>query len=196
MNWSRSLLAVAAGVPLLALLAFGLTRDPREIPSPLPGRAAPPFALPMMRDGATTADTVRLTDHRGEVVVVNFWASWCLECRYEHRALSNVASAFAGQGVRFFGILYNDVPSRGDEWIRAMGGQSYPALVDRGTRTAIDYGVYGIPETFIIDATGTVAYKHIGPITERLLVEKIEQARSASRPVEPVPGSGGDGEGG
>lgn len=184
MNWRRALIAVLAALPFVALLAFGLTRDPRAIPSPLPGRAAPAFALPVMRDGATTADTVRLADLRGEIVVVNFWASWCLECRYEHRPLSDVAERYAGKGVRFLGVLYNDAPSRGDAWIREMGGQSYPSLVDRGTRTAIDFGVYGVPETFIVDANGVVAYKHIGPITEQQLVQKIEEVRAATTKLE------------
>jgi cytochrome c biogenesis protein CcmG/thiol:disulfide interchange protein DsbE len=184
MNWRRSLLAVVSAVPLVALLAFGLTRDPRAIPSPLPGRPAPAFALPVMRDGSASADSVRLAELRGQIVVVNFWASWCLECRYEHRALSDVAERYAEQGVRFVGILYNDTPRLGEQWIREMGGQSYSSLVDRGTRTAIDFGVYGVPETFIIDANGTVAYKHIGPITERVLVQKIEEVRAATATVE------------
>ena len=179
MNWRRSLIAVLAALPLVPLLAFGLTRDPRALRSPLPGRAAPSFALPVIRDGAESTDSIRLANLRGNVVVVNFWASWCLECRYEHRPLSNVAERYAAENVRFVGILYNDTPRLGDEWIREMGGQSYPSLVDRGTRTAIDFGVYGVPETFIIDANGIVAYKHIGPITEQVLVRKIEEARGS-----------------
>ena len=178
MNWKRALIAVLAALPFVALLGFGLTRDPRAIPSPLPGRAAPSFALPVMKNGEVSSDTIRLADLRGEIVVVNFWASWCLECRYEHRPLSDVAEEYAGKGVRFVGILYNDQPGRGDAWIREMGGQSYPSLVDRGTRTAIDFGVYGVPETFIVDANGVVAYKHIGPITEQQLVRKIEEVRA------------------
>jgi len=183
-NWRRSLLAVIAALPLVALLAFGLTRDPRSIPSPLPGRAAPSFALPVMRDGVESTDSVALADLRGNVVVVNFWASWCLECRYEHRPLSDVAERYQDRGVRFVGVLYNDTPRLGEEWIREMGGQSYPSLVDRRTRTAIDFGVYGVPETFIIDANGIVAYKHIGPITEQVLVRKIEEVLAATTAVE------------
>ena len=184
MNWKRALIAVIAALPFIALLGFGLTRDPRAIPSPLPGRAAPSFALPVMKNGEASSDTIRLADMRGEIVVVNFWASWCLECRYEHRPLSDVAEAYAGKGVRFLGILYNDQPGRGEAWIREMGGQSYPSLVDRGTRTAIDFGVYGVPETFIVDANGVVAYKHIGPITGQQLRQKIEEVRAGTVKLE------------
>lgn len=188
MSWRRSILAALVAIPLLGLLAFGLTRDPREIPSPLPGREAPSFALPRMSDGGIGSDTVRLAELRGDIVVVNFWASWCLECRYEHRPLSEVAERYADRGVRFFGVLYNDAPIRGDRWIVDMGGQSYPTLVDRGTRTAIDFGVYGVPETFFIRADGIVDSKHVGPVTEEMLVERIERmlaARSAA-PVAPA----------
>jgi cytochrome c biogenesis protein CcmG/thiol:disulfide interchange protein DsbE len=161
MNWRRSAVGFAIGLPILALLAFGLTRDPSSIPSPLPGRAAPEFALPIM----DSTDTVRLADMRGDIVVLNFWASWCLECRVEHGDLSVAATRFGSRGVRFFGVLYNDTPANGRAWIQEMGGQTYPALVDMGSRTAIDYGLYGVPETFIIGRDGTVLHKQIGPFT-------------------------------
>lgn len=179
MNWNRALLAVLVAVPLIGLLAFGLTVDPKEIPSPLPGKAAPEFALRVFAPGAgatalPVGDTARLATHRGEVVVLNFWASWCLQCRDEHRALSDVATAYHDRGVRFYGVLYNDQPNAGLRWIEQMGGQSYPSLLDPRTRTAIDYGLYGVPETFLISRDGRVAYKHIGPITEWLLAQKLD----------------------
>jgi cytochrome c biogenesis protein CcmG/thiol:disulfide interchange protein DsbE len=181
-NARRAFLAIGFSVPLLALLGFGLTRDPREIPSPLPGREAPAFALPVVRagDGPTAAglvpgDTARLAAHRGEVVVLNFWASWCLACRDEHEPLSRTAAAYAGRGVHFYGVLYKDTPQNGVEWIQGMGGQSYPSLEDPGSRTAIDYGLYGVPETFFIDRSGRVAYKHVGPVSEVLLAQWIDR---------------------
>ena len=179
MNWRRALFGVIAATPIIALLGYGLTRDPREIVSPLPGKAAPDFALSVFAPGAgktalAVGDTVRLADHSGQIVVLNFWASWCLECRHEHEALSRVATAYADRGVRFYGLLYNDQPSAGTDWIQEMGGQSYPSLLDPRTRTAIDYGLYGVPETFFISRDGRVAYKHIGAITERLLVQKLD----------------------
>jgi cytochrome c biogenesis protein CcmG, thiol:disulfide interchange protein DsbE len=111
-------------------------------------------------------------------VVLNFWASWCLACRSEHTALSSIASMYEGKNVHFYGVLYNDVAPNAQRYIRELGGQTYPTLIDPGSRTAIDYGLYGVPETFFIDRNGTVAHKHVGPVTEALLVEWIEKARA------------------
>jgi len=170
-NWKRAFYITAAvGAPFIALLAFGMTRDPRNIPSPLPGRQAPTFSRAVFAPGADSAlqmrvgDTVRLAEHRGQIVVVNFWASWCLACREEHLDLSQTAMRFSGKGVKFFGFLYNDQEANGIKWIADMGGQAYPALSDPGARTAIDYGLYGVPETFVIDQRGVVARKFVGPV--------------------------------
>jgi cytochrome c biogenesis protein CcmG/thiol:disulfide interchange protein DsbE len=181
MDWRRSTIGATIALPIIALLTFGLTRDPRDIPSPLPGRAAPDFTLAAFdtpgyaRNVAT--DTVHLASMLGDVVVVNVWASWCLACRDEHPVLREVGRRYAGTDVHFFGILYNDNVGNGRRWIEEMGGQSYPALNDPGARTAIDYGVYGVPETFFIGRDGRVAYKHTGPVTESVLLAKIEELR-------------------
>jgi cytochrome c biogenesis protein CcmG/thiol:disulfide interchange protein DsbE len=182
-NWRRAAAAAAVALPFVALLGFGLTRDPRAIPSPLPGRTAPDFRLAVLRAGDYPAariagDTATLAEHRGQVVVLNFWASWCLACRDEHAALSAVAREYAGKGVQFFGPVYNDTPSSAARWIEAMGGQAYPSLLDPGSRTAIDYGLYGVPETFFIGRDGRVAYKHVGPVSEPLLRQKIDSLRA------------------
>lgn len=179
MNWKRATIATGLLLPMIGLLAFGLTRDPKAIDSPLPGKAAPEFALSVFAPGEgklalALGDTVRLTSHRGGVVVLNFWASWCLQCRDEHVDLSNTAKAYYDRGVRFYGLLYNDQESFGLKWIEEMGGQAYPSLLDPRTRTAIDYGLYGVPETFLVTGDGRVAYKHIGPISERLLSQKLD----------------------
>jgi len=178
-NWKRATLAVIFSLPIIAILAFGLTRDPKAIDSPLPGKPAPAFSLEVFAPGEgatalTVGDTVRLADHPAQVMVLNFWASWCLQCRDEHEDLSRAARAFHDQGVRFLGVLYNDQPDFGLRWIQEMGGQSYPSVLDPRTRTAIDYGLYGVPETFLIGRDGRVAYKHIGPITEGLLSHKLD----------------------
>lgn len=185
MSWKRAATACAVVLPLLALLAFGMTRDPNVIPSPLPGRAAPHFELvtmPLEEDAA--AETVDLAVLRGHVVVLNFWASWCLACRDEHEPLSRVAREYDDQPVRFFGIVYNDSPRNARQWIEAMGGQTYPALLDPDARTAIDYGLYGVPETFIIGPDGRVRHKVIGPVTAAELRTHIDQLLLERRELE------------
>lgn len=169
----------AAG--LLGLLAFGLTRDPYDLPSPLVGGAAPEFALAVMPerplpelDGWEGRDTARLSQLRGAPVVLNFWASWCLACREEHPVLSAAADRYRDEGVLFFGVLYQDKPPAARRFIRELGGQSYPTLLDPGSRVAIDYGVYGVPETYFLTAEGRVAHKHIGPVTPEVLRSRID----------------------
>jgi cytochrome c biogenesis protein CcmG/thiol:disulfide interchange protein DsbE len=185
-NWKRALVALLCAIPIIALLAFGMTRDPREIPSPLPGREAPKFALAVFsfpasaraadaRAAELLKDTVRLDTLRGKVVVLNFWASWCLACRDEHTALSEAATALKGTDARFFGVLYQDVPQNGRDWIKQMGGQSYPGLFDPTSRTAIDYGLYGVPETFFIGRDGRVAYKHVGAVPMDVIMGTVEK---------------------
>ena len=174
MNWNRALIAAVASAPVIALFAFGFTRNPAEIPSPLPGRSAPGFSLAVFAPGEAplarpVGDSLRLHDFAGSVVVVNFWASWCLACRDEHTTLSEVARQYADRPTQFIGVLYNDRETPGLQWIAERGGQSYPSVMDPRSRTAIDYGLYGVPETFIVDATGRIAYKHMGPIPASVL---------------------------
>ncbi|MBV6520448.1 MAG: Thiol:disulfide interchange protein CycY [Gemmatimonadaceae bacterium] len=185
MNWKRSAIAGTVALPVIALLAYGLTQDPKEIPSPLPGKEAPSFALEVFSPGQpplarAIGDTIRLNTMRGQVLVLNFWASWCLACRDEHEALSEVARQYAGTKVHFLGVLYNDVPRNGLAWIEQMGGQSYPSVDDPRARTAIAYGLYGVPETFFVGPDGLVAYKHVGPVTAAVLRRKVDSLLVAS----------------
>jgi cytochrome c biogenesis protein CcmG/thiol:disulfide interchange protein DsbE len=199
MNWKRAAIGAAVAVPIVALLGFGMTRDPREIPSPLPGREAPRFALEVIRrgDAVTTGpvvgDTVRLAELSGKVVVLNYFASWCLACRDEHGVLNEVGRRYADvDDVRFFAVLYNDEVPNGIRWIEQMGGQSYDALKDPGSRTAIDYGLYGVPETFFISKDGRVAHKHVGPVTDSVLVTWVERLRRGETAAAGEKGTGGN----
>lgn len=184
MSWLRASLGALAAVPVLALLLFGMGRDPRAIESPLPGRPAPDFTLARLdgtptrgpwaeAGGAGAPDSVHLRADSGDVVVVNFFASWCVACRAEHGPLGTAAERYAGEGLKVYGIAYQDRPEDALRWIRGMGGQSYPALLDPGSRTAIEYGLWGVPETFFLDRQGRVAYKHVGPVYPELLETRI-----------------------
>jgi cytochrome c biogenesis protein CcmG/thiol:disulfide interchange protein DsbE len=188
MNWKRSFIAALFAVPLILLFRWGFTRNPSEIPSPLPGKAAPAFALSVFSPGMppltrSVGDTVKLDTFRGQIVVLNFWASWCLACRDEHTWLSQGALRYVGKPVHFLGVLYNDQTQPALDWIREMGGQSYPSVLDHASRTAIDYGLYGVPETFFIDASGTVAHKELGPVTPAVLT-RILDSLLATMPAE------------
>ena len=162
-------LALAAAIVGTALLTLNANGQRAQVPD--------------IRMATIDGKMWTLSDLRGKVVVLNFWASWCLACRDEHSTLSSVAEAYAGKGVKFYGVLYNDVPANGTRWISEMGGQSYPSLNDPRTRTAIDYGLYGVPETFFIARDGRVAYKHVGPVTAQVLAYKLD-----SLLAQPAPG--------
>jgi cytochrome c biogenesis protein CcmG, thiol:disulfide interchange protein DsbE len=188
MKWKTALLAAAFGIPAVGLLGFGLTRDPGTIPSPLPGRDAPGFSLAAFTSGEPTAmhpaeipkvDSIQLAKLKGDIVVINFCASWCLACRDEHEALARIASRYVGTDVHFAGIIYQDTPPAALRYLKQMGPLPYPSLDDPGSRVAIDYGLYGVPETFFIDRNGRVADKHVGPVTEEFLIQKIESLRKA-----------------
>jgi cytochrome c biogenesis protein CcmG/thiol:disulfide interchange protein DsbE len=162
---------VVAGVVALAgVLGFGLSRDPGVIGSPLVGKPAPGFSL-------TTVDgerTIRLADLRGQVVVVNFWASWCRACREEHRALSEAWKRYRDRGVVFLGITFQDPPSASRAYLEELGG-GWPILEDPGSAAAIAYGVFGVPETFVIGRDGRVGDRHVGPVGYEGLVREIDR---------------------
>ena len=169
---------VAGGIGLLsALLGFGLSKDPTQIRSPLVGRPAPGFSLSML-DGSRS---VRLSDLRGQVVVVNFWASWCAGCRIEHPALLAAWQRYRDRGVVFVGIAFQDQPSASRAYLEEMGGD-WPELADPASGTAIAYGVYGVPETFVIGPDGRVAYKQVGAVAYDVLTGEIEHLLTGASP--------------
>ena len=171
MAWRRLVLVFLLGIPLVAVLAYGFTRDPREIPSPLIGRPAPPFTLQLM-DGRE----VSLADLRGKVVFLNFWASWCPPCRAEARDLEASWQQHRGDDVVFLGVNIQDTEEKARGFLREFG-VTYANGIDAGNRVAIDYGVWGIPETFFLDRTGRITYKHVGALGTELIHAKLEEAR-------------------
>ncbi len=163
-------LASAAGLGALVLLALGvgLTRDPSRIVSPLVGRAAPDFRIQAL-DGRW----VRLADYLGHPVVLNFWASWCPPCRDEAPLLADAAATYGPNGLVVLGVVFQDSPDAARAFMAGFG-QRYPGLIDPGGRTALDYGVGGIPETFFIGRDGTIVAKQIGPVTDSSLRADID----------------------
>jgi cytochrome c biogenesis protein CcmG/thiol:disulfide interchange protein DsbE len=173
-RWLR-LGGVVAGVSVLAgILGFGLSRDPGIIASPLLGRPAPDFALPTLDRGGA----VRLSDLRGQVVVVNFWASWCRECRVEHPALSLAWDRYRDRGVVFLGIAFQDQPSESRAYAQELVVE-WPILTDPGARAAMAFGVFGVPETFVIDREGRVAFRQLGAVSYDDLIHEIDRSLRA-----------------
>jgi len=169
--WRRLVLVFLVGVPLVAVLAYGFTRDPREIPSPLIGRPAPPFSIELM-DGRQ----VSLADLRGKVVFLNFWASWCPPCRAEARDLEAAWRQHRGEDVVFLGVNIQDTETGARGFLREFD-ITYANGIDARNRIAIDYGVWGIPETFFIDRTGRITYKHVGALGTGTIHAKLAEAR-------------------
>lgn len=165
---NRYAVPLIAFIVLVALLAVGLTKDPREVPSPFIGRQAPQFTLPRLANMETTISTA---DMKGKVWLLNVWASWCTSCRAEHEVIKQLAAT--DPDVAIVGLNYKDEPSDATAWLRRFGDPYLTSAVDRQGQVGIDWGVYGVPETFVIDREGIVRHKHIGPVTEKSLREVI-----------------------
>lgn len=163
MSWQR-VASVLGALLVVGLLGFGMTRDPRSIPSPLVANPAPDFHLAQL----DAADSVTLSDLRGQVIIINFWASWCLACREEHPALVRAWQRYQQSGVTLIGIIYQDTRANARRYLDEYGG-GWPQLVDQNARVAIDFGVYGVPETFFIAPDGRIAHKHVGPVNKDLI---------------------------
>jgi cytochrome c biogenesis protein CcmG/thiol:disulfide interchange protein DsbE len=174
-NWRRACVAALLAVPLLVLLATGFGHDPHAVPSMLEHTPAPPFAL-----NALSGDTVRLEALRGRPVVLNFWATWCYPCQAEHDLLQSAARQY-GEKVRFLGIVYQDESDRVRDNLRQRANL-YPQLMDPGSVTAIDYGVGGVPETFILDAAGRIVHKQSGVLTSDVLFGTLDRLLQQDRP--------------
>jgi cytochrome c biogenesis protein CcmG/thiol:disulfide interchange protein DsbE len=139
-------------------LFVGLGRDPREVPSPLIGKPAPGFTLARLDSDTATFSPAEL---KGKVWLLNVWASWCVACREEHPLLVDLAKAGV---LPIYGLNYKDEPEAARAWLARYGNPYVASVIDRDGRIGIDYGVYGVPETFLIDGEGVVRYKRIGPL--------------------------------
>ena len=157
-------------VPLIGVLMAGLGRDPRVVRSPLVGRPAPAFSLPPVGGGAP----VSLAELRGRPAVLNFWATWCVPCLEEHGVLREAARSLEGR-VQFLGIVYQDDEANVARFL-GQHGRTYPSLLDDHGRTAIAYGIYGVPETFFLDPNGTVVAKYTGPLDPAELAANLRKA--------------------
>ena len=163
----RFVIPLAIFIALAAFLAVGLTRDPREVPSPFIGKAAPPFRLEQVAD-ANAAFTP--ADMKGKVWLLNVWASWCASCRVEHPVLVEMSRRNL---VPIVGLNYKDRRDDALQWLGRYGNPYSVSAYDVEGKVGIDYGVYGAPETFVIDKQGVIRYKQIGPITPEALEKKI-----------------------
>jgi cytochrome c biogenesis protein CcmG/thiol:disulfide interchange protein DsbE len=162
---------VVPGVLFAVLVLFlvrGLNLDPREVPSPLIGKPAPAFTLPRLDD---PTQKIGREDLLGKVWVLNVWASWCVACREEHPLLVEYSRR---KSVPVYGLNYKDTRAEAQRWLANFGNPYDASISDTDGRVGIDFGVYGVPETFIVDKRGVVRFKQIGPITAEALRDKIE----------------------
>ena len=163
----RYLLPLLVFVLLAGFLAVGLKRDPREVPSPLIDKPAPAFSLPQLD---APGQQVSPKDLLGQVWLLNVWASWCVACRQEHPLLVDVSKA--GQ-VKLYGLNYKDKREDALGWLQQFGNPYLKSMSDTEGLVGIDYGVYGVPETFVIDKQGVIRYKQIGPVTPEALRDTL-----------------------
>jgi cytochrome c biogenesis protein CcmG, thiol:disulfide interchange protein DsbE len=159
---ARLFIPLATFVVLAIVLGIGLRLNPREVPSPFIGKPAPAFSLPQLHQ---PGQQLAAADLKGKVWLLNVWASWCVACRVEHPLLVELSRQ---QQVPIYGLNYKDDSRNALEWLRQFGDPYTASVLDGDGRVGIDYGVYGVPETFVIDKGGVVRFKHIGPLTHEV----------------------------
>lgn len=163
----RYAIPVVVLIGLIVLFSVGLYLNPREVPSPLIGKPAPAFSLPLLADGATYTTQ----DLKGRPLLVNFFASWCVGCQVEHPLLLRLAQQ---DSVEIVGMDYKDTPADIHDYLQRHGDPYRRVVEDAQGTAGLDWGVYGVPETFVLDAQGTIVYKQIGPMTEEVWQKKIK----------------------
>jgi len=161
------LIPLAVFVAMLVFLGVGLKLDPREVPSPLIDKPVPTFSLQTLDEPSRLLSSA---DMRGQVWLLNVWASWCGGCREEHPTLVEFAQTRA---VPIVGLNYKDQPDDARRWLGRLGNPYIASVSDLDGRTGIEFGVYGVPETFVIDKAGVIRHKQIGPITPDILRDTI-----------------------
>ena len=167
MNYKVLAAGLAVVLPTLAVFWASFGSDPHALPKALEGKHAPAFALTSL-----TGERVDRSSLDGRPFVLNFWATWCIPCAQEHPAMLDVARKY-GDRVQFYGVLYGDDKEAAQAWL-AKRGTAYPTLMDPAGRTAIDYGVAGVPETFIVNAKGEIVEKVVGPIDPNAVASVLE----------------------
>lgn len=170
-----------------AVFGWQLVGGSTVVDSPLIGRPAPAAVLPELEGDGEVA----LTELRGRVVVINFWASWCVPCRDEHPVLVEAARSYRDRGVVVVGVNYQDSPASASAFLDELGrgGGNYPYVTDPGSRAALDFGLFGVPETFVLDRSGVIAAKITGPVSAPLLDGVIEAVLAGVRPGASAPGA-------
>lgn len=163
-RWILFILVVA---PVVYLLTFGLSRNPRELPSVLIGKEAPAFFLKTLDGKEVTLESLK-----GSPIVMNFWATWCGPCLYEHAVLKEARERFEKEGVKFLGVVYQDKREAVEAFLKEMG-EPFIVLLDENSQTAIDFGVGGVPETFFIDSKGIVRKKLSGVLSGEYIEKEI-----------------------
>ena len=158
---SKFAIPLAVFVLMVGLLGYGLRLDPKKVPSPLIDKQAPSFSLTMLEDQSRTLSTA---DMLGQVWVLNVWASWCISCRAEHEVITELANM---KLVNIVGLDYKDEPEEGKRWLQHFGDPYTLSVVDYDGRVGIDWGVYGAPETFLVDEQGIIRHKVIGPLSDQ-----------------------------
>lgn len=167
-RWGRWAIPLSV-VPLLVLLAYGFRTDPRAIPSPLVGKLAAPFSLVLFDGGRLSLESLK-----GRVVVLNFWASWCIPACYEEApVLERGWRAWKDKGVVVVGVDIQDQEEAARKFLREFG-LTFPNGPDPAGKISVDYGVYGVPETFFIDRAGRIQMKHVGALTDEILARHVE----------------------
>jgi cytochrome c biogenesis protein CcmG, thiol:disulfide interchange protein DsbE len=163
----RFLLPLAIFLLIAFLLWRGLGLNPREVPSPLIGKPVPAFSVPVLTD---PAQTLAAADLRGKVYLLNVWGSWCVSCRDEHPVLVEFAK---GGAIPIYGLNWKDKHEDAIAWLARFGDPYVASGVDRDGKVAIDFGVYGAPETYLVDRAGIIRFKQTGPLTRKIIEEKI-----------------------